>query len=95
MRMLERLLDEEHIGELDLGAGDDLYKRLWASRRRERVGLVAFDPLTWRGAAGAFRHWAITEYQAHSGSRPQLATDAPECRGPRSGLPWAIIQGRT
>jgi Acetyltransferase (GNAT) domain len=59
MRMLERLLDEEHIGELDLGAGDDPYKRLWASRRRERVGLVAFDPLTWRGAAGALRHGAI------------------------------------
>jgi CelD/BcsL family acetyltransferase involved in cellulose biosynthesis len=56
MRMLERLLDEERIGELDLGAGDDPYKRLWASRRRERVGLVAFDPLTLRGAMGALRH---------------------------------------
>ena len=56
MRMLERLLDGEHVTELDLGAGDDPYKRLWAARRRERVGLVAFDPLTWRGAAGALRH---------------------------------------
>jgi CelD/BcsL family acetyltransferase involved in cellulose biosynthesis len=58
MRMLERLLDQEHIHELDLGAGDDSYKRLWVSRRRERVGLVAFDPLTWRGAAGALRQVA-------------------------------------
>jgi CelD/BcsL family acetyltransferase involved in cellulose biosynthesis len=58
MRMLERLLDEEHITELDLGAGDDPYKRLWAFRRRERVGLLAFDPRTWRGAAGALRHMA-------------------------------------
>jgi CelD/BcsL family acetyltransferase involved in cellulose biosynthesis len=56
--MLERLLDEERIAELDLGAGDDPYKRLWATRRRERIGLVAFDPLTWRGAAGALRQGA-------------------------------------
>jgi CelD/BcsL family acetyltransferase involved in cellulose biosynthesis len=56
MRMLERLLDEERIAELDLGAGDDRYKRLWATRRRERVGLVAFDPLTLHGSLGILRH---------------------------------------
>jgi CelD/BcsL family acetyltransferase involved in cellulose biosynthesis len=59
MRMLERLLDDEHVTELDLGAGDDPYKRLWATRRRARCGLLGFDPLTWRGAAGALRHVAI------------------------------------
>ena len=58
MRMLERLLDEQRVTEFDLGGGDDPYKRLWATRRRERVGLVAFDPLTWRGALGALRHVA-------------------------------------
>jgi hypothetical protein len=58
MRMLERLLDDERVSELDLGAGDDPYKRLWASCRRQRCGLLAFDPLTWRGAAGALRHVA-------------------------------------
>jgi CelD/BcsL family acetyltransferase involved in cellulose biosynthesis len=56
MRMLERLLDEERVAELDLGAGDDPYKRLWAAKRRKRIGLVAFDPLTVRGAAAALRH---------------------------------------
>lgn len=56
MRVLERLLDEERVGELDLGAGDDAYKQLWASRRRPRCGLLAFDPLTLRGAAGTLRH---------------------------------------
>ena len=58
MRVLERLLDDERVAELDLGAGDDPYKRLWASRRRPRCGLLAFDPLTWRGAAGALWHVA-------------------------------------
>ena len=56
MRMLERLLDEERIAELDLGAGDDPYKRLWASQRRARVGLIGFDPLTLRGSLGILRH---------------------------------------
>jgi hypothetical protein len=56
MRMLERLLDEERVVELDLGAGDDPYKRLWAAKRRKRIGLVAFHPLTVRGAAAALRH---------------------------------------
>ena len=57
MGMLERLLDQEHVAEIDLGAGDDPYKRLWTSRRRERCGLIGFDPLTWRGVAAALRHW--------------------------------------
>jgi CelD/BcsL family acetyltransferase involved in cellulose biosynthesis len=55
MRVLERLLDDERVGALDLGAGDDPYKRLWASRRRARIGLIAFDPLTLRGSLGIVR----------------------------------------
>ena len=56
MRMLERLLDGERVAELDLGAGDDPYKRLWATRRRARVGLLAFEPLALRGSLGILRH---------------------------------------
>jgi Acetyltransferase (GNAT) domain len=56
MRMLERLLDQERITALDLGIGDDPYKRLWASQRRERIGLLAFDPLTLKGGWGICRH---------------------------------------
>jgi hypothetical protein len=58
MRVLERLLDEERVSKLDLGAGDDPYKRLWVAKRRARIGLVAFDPLTLGGAAAALRHVA-------------------------------------
>jgi hypothetical protein len=56
MAMLERLLDEERITALDLGLGDEPYKRLWASRRRARIGLLGFDPLTPRGSLGILRH---------------------------------------
>jgi CelD/BcsL family acetyltransferase involved in cellulose biosynthesis len=86
MRMLERLLDEEHVSELDLGAGDDPYKRLWASRRRERIGLVAFDPLTWRGALGAFRHVAGGVVKRASPSlTTALSAGALELRHLRAG----------
>jgi CelD/BcsL family acetyltransferase involved in cellulose biosynthesis len=56
MRMLERLLDDERVAEVDLGAGDDPYKRLWATRCRARVGLIAFNPRALRGAVAALRH---------------------------------------
>ncbi len=42
--MLRRLLNEEAVMEIDFGRGDDPYKRLWTSRRRDRIGLLAIDP---------------------------------------------------
>jgi CelD/BcsL family acetyltransferase involved in cellulose biosynthesis len=73
MAMLERLLDDERITELDLGAGDDPYKRLWASRRRERFGLLGFDPLTARGGAGILRHVVLPGLKAGLGVRRAAA----------------------
>jgi CelD/BcsL family acetyltransferase involved in cellulose biosynthesis len=71
MRMLERLLDEERVSALDLGAGDDPYKRLWASRRRPRCGLLAFDPLTLRGGLGAVRHGVLPRLKSQDLLRQQ------------------------
>jgi CelD/BcsL family acetyltransferase involved in cellulose biosynthesis len=67
MRMLERLLDEERIAELDLGAGDDPYKRLWVTQRRARVGLVGFDPLTLHGSLAALRHVVLPRVRPTQG----------------------------
>lgn len=50
--MIEELMKRDGIGEIDFGRGDDLYKRLWAERRRQRVGLIAANP---RSIAGMFR----------------------------------------
>jgi len=49
--MIELLLGRERIDELDFGRGDDPYKRLWASGRRQRIGLVLADPRSARGIA--------------------------------------------
>ncbi len=54
--MIERMIDVDRVAEVDFGAGDDRFKRAWTSRRRERWGLVAFNPRTVRGALGALRH---------------------------------------
>ncbi len=58
MRMMRRVLDEERVAAVDFGAGDDAFKADWMSGRRERWGLLAFDPGTVRGAAGILRHIA-------------------------------------
>jgi CelD/BcsL family acetyltransferase involved in cellulose biosynthesis len=42
--MVRRLLDTEHVETLDFGRGDDPYKQLWATSRRQRIGLVLADP---------------------------------------------------
>jgi hypothetical protein len=53
---IARLLDEEGVRELDFGRGDDGYKRLWAGRRRQRIGIVAANPLRLHGLAMICRH---------------------------------------
>jgi hypothetical protein len=42
------LIERDGIAQLDFGRGDDPYKRLWASERGQRIGLLAGAP--WRPA---------------------------------------------
>lgn len=49
--MLRRLLDQEHVADIDFGRGDDPYKGLWASERRQRIGVLLLNPFRARGLA--------------------------------------------
>jgi hypothetical protein len=55
---IRHLLQNDAIADLDFGRGDDPYKKLWTTQRRQRTGLVLANPRTWRGARAAVKHWA-------------------------------------
>ena len=62
--MLQNAIDRDRATEVDYLSGDDAYKREWMSHRRERIGIIAFDPATLRGLAGAARHFAARRLRA-------------------------------
>jgi hypothetical protein len=53
--MIRQLLEEDGVGELDFGRGDDAYKRDWVSDRRQRIGLILAHPWHPLGAAAIAR----------------------------------------
>lgn len=53
------LIDGDHVSELDFGNIVPEYAHEWAPLQRERVGIAAFNPRTWRGRVGALRHVGV------------------------------------
>lgn len=55
--LMEHALDVDRVQTVDYLIGDDAYKREWMSHRRERRGIIAFNPRTLGGMTGAVRHF--------------------------------------
>lgn len=55
-RLMDHVLRVDRVREVDFGRGDDGFKQLWMSQRREHWGLLAFNPSTPLGLTAAARH---------------------------------------
>ncbi|MEN3974093.1 GNAT family N-acetyltransferase [Emcibacter sp. SYSU 3D8] len=58
LRMFQEILDGDHPGRIDFGLGEEPFKADWTPDSAPRIGWLAFNPLTPRGAAAAARHKA-------------------------------------
>lgn len=63
-QLMRRVLDDDRVREVDYLTGDDPYKKLWMSHRRERWGIVAYNVATWRGVAGLARECLVRAAKA-------------------------------
>jgi CelD/BcsL family acetyltransferase involved in cellulose biosynthesis len=51
--LMEYVIEQDKVREVDYLIGDDPYKKTWMSHRRERWGIVAYNPRTIAGLVGA------------------------------------------
>jgi CelD/BcsL family acetyltransferase involved in cellulose biosynthesis len=80
--LMEHALDKDKVSEVDYLVGDDPYKKAWMSHRRERWGLVAYNPRSLRGLSGLARQAAGRAVRA-AGER--LRARATAAATPKSG----------
>jgi len=50
--LMAHVIEKDHVAEIDYLIGDDPYKKTWMSLRRERWGLVAYNPKSILGIVG-------------------------------------------
>lgn len=62
--LMKHVIDIDQVKEVDYLTGDDAYKRSWMTHRRERWGLVAYDPLCVGGA------WSLAGELARRAIKP-------------------------
>ncbi|ABI60463.1 GNAT family N-acetyltransferase [Nitrosomonas eutropha] len=56
--LMQYVIDVDKVHEVDYLTGDDAYKKDWMSHRRERLGLVAYNPVSFWGLACMSKHIA-------------------------------------
>jgi CelD/BcsL family acetyltransferase involved in cellulose biosynthesis len=56
--LMQRVIEHDGVHEVDYLIGDDAYKKTWVNQRRERWGLIAYNPRTLAGNIGLARELA-------------------------------------
>ncbi|MCK7579209.1 MAG: GNAT family N-acetyltransferase [Chromatiales bacterium] len=56
--MMRHVIEVDRVGEVDYLIGDETYKKDWMTRRRERWGLIAYNPNTLAGVVMAAQEFA-------------------------------------
>lgn len=69
--LMQHVIDQDKVREVDYLTGDDAYKRDWMSQRRERWGIMAFNPRTINGLKGILRHVVTSRVKSWWTRRPQ------------------------
>ena len=59
--VMKHVIDIDRVHTIDYLIGDDPYKKEWMSQRRERHGIIAFNPRRPRGLLAGIRHFAGKE----------------------------------
>jgi CelD/BcsL family acetyltransferase involved in cellulose biosynthesis len=79
MDMTERILESDRPAEINLGRGDDPYKKLWLPKRRELWGIRAANPRTLHGLAFGLKREAAKLYHRLRGEpvAPPRGVDEP------------------
>jgi hypothetical protein len=56
--LMQHVIENDKVLEVDYLIGEDAYKKTWMSQRRERCGLVVYNPRSAAGIAGLLREAA-------------------------------------
>lgn len=85
--LMKHAIEVDQVAEVDYLIGDDPYKKTWMSHRRERWGVIAYNPRSLAGLAGWLREtmgrrlkgWraVVVAYQAGR-AKPALEAAPPE-----------------
>jgi hypothetical protein len=55
-KLMQHVIDVDRVKVVDYLSGDDDYKKMWMSHRREFWGITGFNPRSFRGLAQIARH---------------------------------------
>lgn len=86
--LMRHVLEHDRVAEVDYLIGDDPYKETWMTHRRERRGLIAYDPRRIGGLAGLavevagriVKPWLARLKSSSKPPPPEPTGETGECR---------------